>query len=170
VKTAIWRNVRLLPTTNNIEVAAGGLVRKACWGFCPPTEPKDVPALMPTGTTRETWESTRRPEIVREAFEAEYGPTNVQPDESFPNACGVWCEDYVADERTAADIWSVPLIDLYRESGLTPTCEEHYRYFHDADTDRLHPNDHGQARIAETILAKMRTLPPEYKIREGVHD
>ena len=101
---------------------------------------------------------------------ATFGPTNVQPDESFPNACGVWFDGYVADLRAAADIWSVPLVDLYRESGLTPTCEEHYRYFHDADTDMLHPNDHGQARIAETILAKLLTLPPEFKIREGVAD
>lgn len=78
VKTAIWRNVRLAPTTNNIEVAAGGLVRKARWGFCPSVEPKGVPALMAAGTTRETWESVRRPEIVREAFEAEYGVRPVE--------------------------------------------------------------------------------------------
>ena len=95
---------------------------------------------------------------------------NVQPDESFPNACGVWFDDYVADVRKAADIWSVPLVDLYRQSGLTPLCDEHYRFFKDADRDRLHPNDYGHRRIAETMRAAVLALPPEFKIREGVGD
>lgn len=40
----------------------------------------------------------------------------------------------------------------------------------DADRDRLHPNDYGHRRIAETMCAAVLALPPEFKIREGVGD
>ena len=101
---------------------------------------------------------------------ATFGERNVQPDESFPNARGIFFEEYIADIRRAADIWSVPLIDLYRTSGLTPLADEHYRFFHDAGTDRLHPNSYGQRRMALTMEGALLALPPEFKIHEGVGD
>lgn len=59
-------------------------------------------------------------------------------------------------ERRAADIWSVELIDAYRESGLFPLSDAHAKsYFHDDKTDRLHPAAKGHFRLAETILRRI---------------
>ena len=77
-KTAIWRGVRLEPGFNDIEVSAGGMVEKARWGRRVAASPENVPALMSPGTTKGDWESSRRPEIVRTAFEAEYGVRPVE--------------------------------------------------------------------------------------------
>lgn len=91
---------------------------------------------------------------------AHFGPTNVQPPESFPNRGGVYFEDYVKLIREAADIWSVPVIDLYRESGLLPTEPSFAKCFRDkGGNDRLHPNAEGHRRLAELIRLRLRALP-----------
>lgn len=97
---------------------------------------------------------------------ANFGGSNVQPPESVPNVRGLYVESYVQVLREAADIWSCPLIDLYRESGLFPTDPAFAPYFRDGGTegkDNLHPNSRGHERMAKVIAAKLRALPPDFK-------
>ena len=97
---------------------------------------------------------------------AHFGNSNVQPSECFPNALGHYLEDYIKVLREAADIWSVPLIDLYRDSGLYPADSAYGKYFRDGGEngkDNLHPNGLGHMRIANTIMARLRSLPPDFK-------
>ena len=94
------------------------------------------------------------------------GRPNVQLDETFPNALGRRLEEYVAALREAADIWSVPVIDLYRESGLYPLSDSYakcFRYDGPKLWDRLHPNQEGHRRLAKTIAAKLTAIPPDFK-------
>lgn len=94
------------------------------------------------------------------------GRPNVQVEETFPNALGSWLEEYVAALREAADIWSVPVIDLYRESGLcplNPSFAKCFRYAGPKKWDRLHPNSEGHRRLAKTIAARLLTLPTDFK-------
>ena len=94
------------------------------------------------------------------------GNSNVQPEETFPNALGKYLEDYVAALREAADIWSVPVIDLYRESGLFPLNASHakcFRYAGPKVWDKLHPNSEGHRRLAKTIAARLMTMPTDFK-------
>lgn len=91
---------------------------------------------------------------------ATFGEKSSQPPESFPNRNGVYLEAYVQVIREAADIWSVPLVDLYRESGLLPTEEVYAKCFrYRGGTDMLHPNSEGHRRLAELIRLKLLSLP-----------
>lgn len=97
---------------------------------------------------------------------ANLGGTNIQPAESVPNALGRHFEEYIAALREAADIWSVPLIDLYRESGLYPMNAAYAKCFRSGGpkgTDNLHPNTEGHRRLAKTIAARLQTLPTDFK-------
>lgn len=91
------------------------------------------------------------------------GGDNIQPGESYPNACGLYLCDYVNAIREGARIWSVPVIDLYAESGLCPMVAGHGAFFAKADKDRLHPSSEGHRRIALLIAAKLRGLPATFK-------
>jgi lysophospholipase L1-like esterase len=99
---------------------------------------------------------------------AQFGPKNIQPDETFPNLLGLHIGDYNDDIREAGRIWSVPVIDLYAESGLCPLVTSHQRYFHDPDSDMLHPNTNGHARIAQTMLYRMLMLPADFRRDDGL--
>lgn len=97
---------------------------------------------------------------------ANFGGSNVQPEESFPNHLGNYVEEYVEAIREAADIWSVPLIDLYRESGLLPANASYAKFFRDGGLqgkDSLHPDSGGHRRMAKVIAAKLAALPPDFK-------
>lgn len=97
---------------------------------------------------------------------ANFGGSNVQPEESYPNHLGNYFEEYVEAIREAADIWSVPLIDLYRESGLLPTDAAYAKFFRDGGPqgkDSLHPNSEGHRRMAKVIAARLAALPPDFK-------
>ena len=89
---------------------------------------------------------------------ASFGTDNVQPDELWANAQDLYIDDYVRTLRHAADLWSLPLIDLFRNSGLLPILDEYAGDFHDPTTDRLHPNAAGHLRIARGIMAKMNEI------------
>lgn len=88
---------------------------------------------------------------------ATFGPKNIQYSELYSNSIGEFFEDYVAAVRRAADIWAIPMVDLYRESGLFPLADSNAaEFFVNTERDRLHPSAAGHRRIAETI---MRHLP-----------
>lgn len=90
---------------------------------------------------------------------ARFNARNVQPDEMYANFLGLYIEDYAAAVRRCGQIWSVPVIDLYGESGLMPVLDEHTRYFNNADTDRLHPGTEGHLRMARTIQYRLLSMP-----------
>lgn len=74
---------------------------------------------------------------------ARFGDNNIQPDESYPNSLGLYADAYVDAVKEAANVWAVPVIDLNSICGLYPNADSHARYFHDARSDRLHPNAEG---------------------------
>ena len=88
---------------------------------------------------------------------AYFGGDNIQPDELYANGAGRYFDEYVQTVRKCADVWSLKLIDLYRESGLYPLGDGNAAlYFCSDKTDRLHPNANGHARIAETIMQSVK--------------
>ena len=93
---------------------------------------------------------------------ARFGARNVQPDEMYANFLGLYIEDYAAAIRRCGQIWSVPVIDLYGESGLMPVLDEHTRYFNNAETERLHPGTEGHMRMAKTIQYHLLALPAKF--------
>jgi len=95
---------------------------------------------------------------------ATFGPTNVQPDERYANTQGYFIDDLDADVRRAGELWSVPVIDLFAESGLLPREKEYGFYFaKPGTTDMLHPSTAGHDRLARVIEARLRTMPPTFK-------
>ena len=99
---------------------------------------------------------------------AQFGPKNIQPEETFPNLLGLYIDDYNDAIREAGRIWSVPVIDLYAESGLHPLTVSHQRYFSNPDTDMLHPSTRGHERLACTMLYRMLSMPAEFKVSDGL--
>lgn len=91
------------------------------------------------------------------------GKTNVQPDEAYANSLGLWIDDYVACVREAGPIWSVPVIDLYAESGLMPSLAPYGQFFNRADTDLLHPNSEGARRMAAVVAARLAAMPATFR-------
>lgn len=94
---------------------------------------------------------------------ADFGGDNIQPDESFPNDIGLYADDYVRIIREAGNVWSVPVIDLNSLAGLFPTMDVYSGYFHDAETDRLHPAASGHERIARTLMYQLLALPSTFR-------
>lgn len=88
-----------------------------------------------------------------------HSDTNWQIPEDYANRCGEYLDAYVDAVKEAGRIWAVPVIDLSQLSGLYPLMDEYGKYFHDADTDRLHPNDAGHLRMAQTLMYQLLTLP-----------
>lgn len=87
------------------------------------------------------------------------GEKNIQPTEEYQNACGEYFDRYVEAVKQAGQIWAVPVIDVYSKSGLYPLFDDSATYFHDAEKDRLHPNDLGHQRLARTLFYQLATLP-----------
>lgn len=84
---------------------------------------------------------------------------NWQIPEDYANRCGEYLDAYVEAVAEAGKIWSVPVIDLNSLCGLYPLHDEHAKYFNDADTDLLHPNDLGHQRMARTLYYQLIALP-----------
>ena len=94
--------------------------------------------------------------------QARFSSENVQPDEGFANQIGVYIDEYVQAVKEAGNVWAVPVIDLHSLSGLYPLNDSCSIYFHDADTDRLHPNATGHRRMAKTLLYQLLALPATF--------
>lgn len=93
---------------------------------------------------------------IHRAF-ATFGAQNVQYDELHSNSAGIFFDEYVQAVKEAADVWSVRLVDAYKDSGLFPLVDENAKkYFVSAKTDRLHLNQDGHYRLAKTIAAYFR--------------
>lgn len=89
-----------------------------------------------------------------------FGETNIQPDERYANALGLYIDDYTAVVREASRLWATELIDLESASGLFPLYDESAVYFANPDLnqlhpDRLHPGAAGHMRMAQVIAAKL---------------
>lgn len=94
---------------------------------------------------------------------ARFANNNIQPDEHFANKVGEYVERYVEAVKEAANVWAVPVIDLNSLSGLYPLEDAHARYFHDPQTDRLHPNAEGHRRMALALAYAMQALPASFE-------
>lgn len=95
--------------------------------------------------------------------QARFSNENIQPEEAFPNKLGLYVDEYVEVIKEAANVWAVPVIDLNSICGLYPMFDEHTRYFHKADTDRLHPNANGHYRMAKAIMYQLLGYPADFK-------
>jgi len=84
---------------------------------------------------------------------------NWQPTEDYRNKCGEYIDRYINSVKEAGGIWAIPVIDLNATCGLFPMMDEHVQYFHNGDTDRLHPNDKGHERMARTLMYQLLALP-----------
>lgn len=62
-------------------------------------------------------------------------------------------KDYVDAVKKVASIFSVPVVDLYEESGLCPIIEANNSYYF---VDGLHPNERGGEVIAKIIDKKLK--------------
>lgn len=93
---------------------------------------------------------------------ANFGETNVQPDENYQNSCGEYVDAYVQAVKEAGNVWGVPVIDFNAITGLNPMVEEQLIYFYDAGYDRLHPNTKGQIRMARTLMYQLLALPATF--------
>lgn len=93
---------------------------------------------------------------------AKFGDKNVQPDENYCNGQGLYIDAYIDVLKQASSYWAVPLIDLYSKSGLYPLADAQTQYFHNKETDRLHPNALGDYRLAKTIQYQLLTLPSTF--------
>lgn len=89
-----------------------------------------------------------------------FGEHNIQPDETYANACGLFIDDYVEAIKEAGDVWAVPVIDLFSISGLYPMIKEQTQYFRYKDgNDMLHPNTAGHKRMAEVLARALQYYP-----------
>lgn len=94
---------------------------------------------------------------------ASFSNQNIQPEELFPNKLGVFVEEYVGAVKEAANVWAVPVIDLNSICGLYPLNDSHVRYFHDGNTDRLHPNAKGHERMANALAYQLLAFPSSFE-------
>ena len=92
-----------------------------------------------------------------------FGEDNIQPDEYFTNAIGLYIDDYVAVMKETANVWAVPVIDLNAVSGLYPMNEQFHRYFMSGVRDVLHPNTLGHKRMAYAIAYQLLGYPASFK-------
>lgn len=93
---------------------------------------------------------------------AHFNDKNVQPDENYANAQGLYIDAYIDVLKQAASYWAVPLIDLYSISGLYPLATPQSQYFENKDTDMLHLNASGNYRLAKAIQYQLLALPSTF--------
>lgn len=81
------------------------------------------------------------------------GETKV-PDEKEPGDFGT-LKDYVNVIREVAEYYSIPVLDLFKTSGLQPEIKEIQENY---IPDGLHPNDNGNAVIAHKLKRFLELL------------
>lgn len=81
-----------------------------------------------------------------------------QPTEYQPNSIGIYFEEYVKCIIEAGKIHSIPVWDLYSESGLRPS-ENASAALYFTNGDKLHPIAAGHQRISKFIESKLESLP-----------
>ena len=91
---------------------------------------------------------------------AQFGATNEQPEETWSNRAGLFLDDYLDKIEQASRLWAVPVLDLNVQCELYPVSPAYDNYFHDRDTDRLHPNTAGHRRMALAIQGYLEHLFP----------
>ena len=64
-------------------------------------------------------------------------------------------KDYVNAIREVCEFYSVPVLDLYKDSGMQPAIAVHRSLYM---PDGLHPSDKGAVRIAEMLEAFVKLL------------
>jgi lysophospholipase L1-like esterase len=101
---------------------------------------------------------------IHRAF-AKFNEENVQPDENYCNGQGLYLDAYINALKQAASYWAVPLIDLHSISGLFPLADSQLLYFHNPETDRLHPNAMGDYRLAKTIQYQLLAFPSTFVLK-----
>lgn len=78
-----------------------------------------------------------------------YATSVVKPDSFTANSIGLQQIEYVNAIKQVADYYSVPVLDMYAESGMSPFNEnQKMQYFRDG----LHPNQAGEYRVARKVL------------------
>ncbi len=97
---------------------------------------------------------------------AKFSETNIQPEESFANALGLYIDDYVNTLKEAAGIWSVPAIDLFSLTGLYPMKMSQTKYIKKTKNDRLHINSLGNYRLAKTVQYQLLALPSTFVVEK----
>ena len=64
----------------------------------------------------------------------------------------------MASVKEAGNLWAVPVIDLNALCGLYPLMDAYAQYFKSAEKDRLHPNDEGHKRMAQTLMYQLLAI------------
>lgn len=88
-----------------------------------------------------------------------HSATNWQVPEDYANRCGEYLDAYIEAVREAGQVWAVPVVDISAVSGLFPLMDEYAKFYHDEQTDRLHPNDRGHERLAKTLMYQLLPIP-----------
>lgn len=90
---------------------------------------------------------------------ADFGCENIQYNELYPNARGLYLDDYLKVVREAANVWATEFIDMNAVSGLFPLYDKSASlYFANDKLDRLHPGKRGHSRMAEVLFRKLPTI------------
>lgn len=74
----------------------------------------------------------------------------VEDRENRPSLC-----EFVKAIREVAEFYSIPVLDLYRNSGIVPMLEVNRETY---APDGLHPNDAGAKRIADRLGAFLQSI------------
>ena len=80
-----------------------------------------------------------------------------QPTEFQTNAQGLYLSDYVNAIKEVGEWYSIPVLDLYANSGMNPNIPVHKEKFF-SPADGLHPNAEGHEVIANKIKIFLNTI------------
>lgn len=82
------------------------------------------------------------------------GMFETEPLYTDPNASGNKLEDYVKAIKEVAELYGIPVIDLFEKGGFN---EEN---FAELTIDNLHPNELGYEKISMVMIQELKTIKP----------